>query len=175
MTRRDEGSPTVGDVLVSRKLWIAGVVIALAGLVGSGPVGAAVDGLPSPPSTPTISADTTYLDLLQHTYDQYSSTIAALADELKGNRSKLDGLVDQRSAKARELLEPGLTAERRRAIEGQVDALDKQITELQARNEQLSDEIKAKNLAFQQLFDIMSKIQAELNRLVTKAGQRTSR
>jgi SMC interacting uncharacterized protein involved in chromosome segregation len=161
----------VGNVLVGRRRWIAAVVMASVGLVGSGPVSAAVDGLPTPPSTPTISADTTYLDSLQHVYDQYVSTIAALADEMKEIRSKLDGLVAQRSAKARELRQPGLSAERRRAIEGEADVLDKQITELQVRNDQLSDEIKVKTLAFQQLFDIMSKIQAELNRLVTKAQQ----
>jgi SMC interacting uncharacterized protein involved in chromosome segregation len=161
----------VRQILVGRRLWIAVVVVALVGLVGSGPVSAAVDGLPNPPSPPTISADTAYLDGLQSTYDQHLATIDALAAEMKANRSKLDDLLDQRSAKATELSQPGLTLEKRRALEAEITALDMQIAGLRSRSEALSDELKAKNLYLQQMFDLMLSIQTQLDRLVQQSAR----
>jgi hypothetical protein len=163
--------PPVGTMLVGRRRWIAVVVVALVGLVGSGPASAAVDGLPSPPSTPTISADTTFLDGLQQTYDQYLTTIRALADEMEANRSKLDDLLDERSAKAAELLQPDLAPDRRQAVEGDIYTLDMQITELKSRSDALSDKLKAKNLFIQQLIDLMSSTQKQLDRLVQQTAR----
>ena len=121
------------------------VVVALVGLVGSGPVSAAVDGLPNRPSPPTISADTAYLDGLQSTYDQHLATIDALAAEIKANRSKLDDLLEQhqRSAKATELCNR-VYFEKRRAVEAEITALDMPITGLRSRSEALSTSCKAK-------------------------------